>query len=60
MKGWGKTHKTKEEEIGKLPEKEFRVMLAKMVQNLKNRMGKTQESFNTLNKDPESDTTEAT
>ena len=35
-------------------------MLAKMVQNLKNRMGKTQESFNTLNKDPESDTTEAT
>ena len=29
-----------EEEIGKLPEKEFRVMIVKMIQNLRNRMEK--------------------
>ena len=27
-----------EEEIGKLPEKEFRVMTVKMIQNLRNKM----------------------
>ena len=27
-----------EEEIGNLPEKEFRVMVVKMIQNLRNRM----------------------
>ena len=27
-----------EEEIGKLPEKEFRVMIVKMIQNFKNRI----------------------
>ena len=27
-----------EEEIGKLPEKEFRIMIVKMMQNLENRM----------------------
>ena len=27
-----------EEEIGHLPEKEFRVMIVKMIQNLRNRM----------------------
>ena len=27
-----------EEEIGKLPEKEFRIMIIKMIQNLENRM----------------------
>ena len=27
-----------EEEIGNLPEKEFRVMIVKMIQNLRNRM----------------------
>ena len=27
-----------EEEIGKLPEKEFRVMIVKMIQNLRNKM----------------------
>ena len=29
---------TKEEEIGSLPEKEFRTMLVKMIQNLENKM----------------------
>ena len=37
---------TNEEEIGSLPEKEFRVMIVKMIQNLENRMGKIQEAFN--------------
>ena len=31
---------TNEEEIGSLPEKEFRVMIVKMMQNLGNRMEK--------------------
>ena len=35
-----------EEEIGKLPEKEFRIMIVKMVKNLENRMEKMQESNN--------------
>ena len=35
-----------EEEIGSLPEKEFRVMIEKMIQNLGNRMEKIQETFN--------------
>ena len=35
-----------EEEIGSLPEKEFRVMIVKMIQNLGNRMEKIQETFN--------------
>ena len=39
---------TNEEEIGSLPEKEFRVLIVNMIQNLGNRMGKIQE---TLNKD---------
>ena len=29
-----------EEEIGKLPEKEFRIMIVKMIKNLENRMEK--------------------
>ena len=37
---------TKEEEIGSLPEKEFRIMIVKMIQNLGNRMEKIQETFN--------------
>ena len=37
---------TNEEEIGRLPEKEFRVMIVKMIQNLGNRMEKIQETFN--------------
>ena len=37
---------TNEEEIGNLPEKEFRVMVVKMIQNLGNIMQKIQETFN--------------
>ena len=48
---------TKEEEIGNLPEKEYRIMIIKMIQNLENKMElqinsletrieKTQEMFN--------------
>ena len=37
---------TNEEEIGSLPEKQFRVMMVKMIQNLGNRMEKIQEVFN--------------
>ena len=52
-------NQTKEEEIGSLPEKEFRIMIVKMIQNLENKMElnnletrieKMQEMFN---KDPE-------
>ena len=35
-----------EEEIGKLPEKEFRIMIVKMIKNLKNKMEKMEESIN--------------
>ena len=35
-----------EEEIGKLPEKEFRIMIIKMIKNLENKKEKTQESIN--------------
>ena len=35
-----------EEEIGSLPEKEFTIMMIKMIQNLGNRMEKIQEMFN--------------
>ena len=41
------------EERGRLPEKYFRVMIVRMIQNLKNRMEKMQGSINTFNKDPE-------
>ena len=37
---------TNEEEIGKLPEKEFRIMIVKMIKNLENKMEKMQESIN--------------
>ena len=35
-----------EEEIGKLPGKEFRIMIVKMIRNLENKMEKLQESIN--------------
>ena len=55
------TNQTKEEEIGSLPEKEFRIMIVPMIKNLGNKMAlqinrletgieKMQEMFN---KDPE-------
>ena len=37
---------TNDEEIGNLPEKEFRVMIVKMIQNFGNRMEKIKETFN--------------
>ena len=40
-----KPEQTNEVEIGSLPEKEFRVMIVKMMQNLGNRMEKIQETF---------------
>ena len=48
MKEQGKNwpDQTNEEEIGSLPEKEFRVMIVKVMQNLGNRMEKIQETFN--------------
>ena len=47
MKEQGKNppDQTNEEEIGSLPEKEFRVMMVKMIQSLVNRMEKIQETF---------------
>ena len=52
MKEQGKNPRdqTNEEEIVSLPEKEFRVMIVKMIHNLRNRMENIQETFN---KDPE-------
>ena len=38
--------KINEEEIGKLPEKEFRIIIAKMIKNLENKMEKMQKSIN--------------
>ena len=48
MKEQGKhpPDRTNEEEIGNLPEKEFRVMIVKMIQSLRNRMEKIQEMIN--------------
>ena len=48
MKEQGKNppYQTNEEEVGSLPEKEFRVMIVKMIQTLGNRMEKIQETFN--------------
>ena len=34
------------EEIGRLPEKEFRILIVKMIKNLENKMEKMQESIN--------------
>ena len=48
MKEQGKNppDQTNEEEIGSLPEKEFRVMIVNMIQNPGNTMEKIQETFN--------------
>ena len=35
-----------EEEIGRLPEKEFRIMIVNMIKNLENKTEKMQESIN--------------
>ena len=57
MKGQGKISvKLNEVEIGNLPEKEFRIMTVKMVQNLRKRMEakieKMQEMFTTHLEEP--------
>ena len=39
-------YQTNEEEIGSLPEKEFRIMIVEMIQNLENRMENIQKTFN--------------
>ena len=57
MKGQGNTTHLKEqtrntevqineEEIGKLPEKEFRIMIVEMIKNFENKMEEMQESIN--------------
>ena len=48
MKEQGKNSpdQTNEEEIGSLPEKEFRIMIVRMIQNLGNRMEKIKQTFN--------------
>ena len=48
MKEQGKhpPDQSNEEKIGRLPENEFRVMIVKVIQNLRNRMEKIQETFN--------------
>ena len=51
-----------EGELGKLPEKEFRIMIVKMIKTLENKMEKMQESINKdleelKNKHPETNNT---
>ena len=54
-------NQTKEEEIGNLPDKEFQIMIVKMIQNLENKMELQINSLETriekmqamFNKDPE-------
>ena len=43
---WNTEVQINEEEIGNLPEKEFRIMIVKMIKNLENKMEKMQESIN--------------
>ena len=45
-KGKNPSDQTNKEEIDSLPEKDFRVMIVKMIQNLGNRMDKIQQVFN--------------
>ena len=45
-KGTKLPEQTNEEERGSLPEKEFRVMIVKMIQNLGNTIDQMQETFN--------------
>jgi len=41
--------KKKKEDLGKLPKKEFRIMIVKMIKSLENKMEKMQESINKAN-----------
>ena len=38
-----KNKQTKEEETGNLPDKEFQIMIVKMIQNLESKLGVTDE-----------------
>ena len=38
-----------EEELSNLPEREFRIMIVKMLQRFESRMEKMEEAFNTVN-----------
>ena len=51
MKGQGRNSQDQinEEEISNLPEREFRIMIVKMLQKLESRMEKKQEAFNMVN-----------
>ena len=56
MKEQGKNlqDQIKEQEVGNIPEKEFRVMIVKMIQNLRNRMEAQIETIQEMfNKDLE-------
>ena len=48
MKEWTRNTEVQmnDVEIGKLPEKEFSIMIVKMIKNLENKMEKLQESIN--------------
>ena len=46
MKEQTRNTEINEEEIGKLLEKEFRIMIVKMIKNLESKMEKMQESIN--------------
>ena len=46
MKEQNKNTEVQINEIGKLPKKELRIMIVKMIKNLENKMEKTQESIN--------------
>ena len=41
-------HQTKDEEVGSPPEKEFRIMIVKMTQNLENKMELQVNSLDTM------------
>ena len=43
---WSTEVQINDEEIGRLPEKEFSIMIVKLIKNLENKMEKTQESIN--------------
>ena len=49
-----------DKEIGKLPEKKFRIMIVKMIKNLENKMEKMQESINKHLKELKNKHTETT
>ena len=49
MQGRNSQDQINKEEINNIPEREFRIMIVKMLQRLENRMEKMQEAFNTVN-----------